>query len=85
MEPMSVRFATLDDAPAICTIYNQGIEDRIATFETRPRTAEDVARVWWGIRESILTSFGSDHIAYTLDEKQPGSIWTTRPAFGGTG
>ncbi len=49
------------------------------------RTSEDVPRVWWAIAESILTSFGSDHIAYTLDEKQPGSIWTTRPAFGGTG
>ncbi|MEA2622939.1 MAG: dihydropyrimidinase [Chloroflexota bacterium] len=49
------------------------------------RTAEDVARVWWGIRENVLTSFGSDHIAYTLEEKSPGSIWTTRPAFGGTG
>jgi len=23
MEPMHVRFAALDDAPAICTIYNQ--------------------------------------------------------------
>jgi dihydropyrimidinase len=49
------------------------------------RTADDVARVWWAIRESVLTSFGSDHIAYTLAEKSPGSIWTTRPAFGGTG
>jgi dihydropyrimidinase len=49
------------------------------------RTSDDVARVWWAIREGILTSFGSDHIAYTLEEKAPGSIWTTRPAFGGTG
>jgi dihydropyrimidinase len=49
------------------------------------RTAEDVARVWSAIAEGVLTSFGSDHIAYTLEEKQPGSIWTTRPAFGGTG
>lgn len=49
------------------------------------RTPEDVGRVWWAINEGILTSFGSDHIAYTRAEKQPGSIWTTRPAFGGTG
>jgi dihydropyrimidinase len=49
------------------------------------RTDEDVTRVWWAINEGILTSFGSDHIAYTLAEKSPGSIWTTRPAFGGTG
>ena len=49
------------------------------------RTSEDGARVWWGINQGLLTSFGSDHIAYTLQEKNPGSIWTTRPAFGGTG
>lgn len=49
------------------------------------RTNEDVARVWWAIGDGVLTNFGSDHIAYTTQEKQPGSIWTTRPAFGGTG
>lgn len=49
------------------------------------RTNEDVARVWSGIAEGVLTNFGSDHIAYTRAEKDPGSIWTTRPAFGGTG
>ena len=28
-----IRAATLGDAPAIAEIYNQGIEDRIATYE----------------------------------------------------
>lgn len=41
------RRATVDDAPAIARIYNQGIEDRIATFETRLRTATDI-RSWFG-------------------------------------
>jgi phosphinothricin acetyltransferase len=40
---MLVRAATLADAPVIAAIYSQGIADRIATFETRPRTAEDIA------------------------------------------
>ena len=40
---VTLRRATKADAGAIARIYNQGIEDRIATFETRPRTAEDVA------------------------------------------
>jgi L-amino acid N-acyltransferase YncA len=31
------------DAPAIARIYNQGIEDRVATFETDLRTAEAIA------------------------------------------
>src|SRR2546422_1846194 len=44
MEPMHVRFATLDDAPAICTIYNQGIDDRVATLETELRDAEERRR-----------------------------------------
>ncbi len=39
---MKTRAATLDDAPAIASIYNQGIEDRLATFETRQHTAEEV-------------------------------------------
>lgn len=36
------RRAVTADAPAIARIYNQGIEDRIATFETRPRTPQDI-------------------------------------------
>jgi phosphinothricin acetyltransferase len=38
---MQIRAATLDDAAAIAEIYNQGIEDRIATYETEPRSAEE--------------------------------------------
>lgn len=41
--PMSTRRATTADVDTIARIYNQGIEDHIATFETRLRTAEDVA------------------------------------------
>jgi len=40
---MQLRPATLADARAIAAIYNEGIEDREATFETRPRTTADVA------------------------------------------
>jgi L-amino acid N-acyltransferase YncA len=36
------RPATHDDAPAITRIYNQGIEDRGATFETRERGVAEV-------------------------------------------
>ncbi len=39
---MRTRPATVADAVAIAAIYTQGIEDRVATFETRPRTAADV-------------------------------------------
>jgi L-amino acid N-acyltransferase YncA len=40
-----VRAATEADAAAIAEIYNQGIEDRVATYETESRTAED-RRTW---------------------------------------
>ena len=40
-----VRSANVDDAAAIARIYNQGIEDRVATFETEPRTTSDIERL----------------------------------------
>jgi phosphinothricin acetyltransferase len=40
-----VRAATEADAAAICLIYNQGIEDRLATLETELRTADE-RRQW---------------------------------------
>jgi phosphinothricin acetyltransferase len=42
-EQLSIRPARLDDAAAIAEIYNQGILGRQATFETRLRTADDIA------------------------------------------
>jgi dihydropyrimidinase len=71
--------------PQYVALTTQSEAKTLAKVMPPIRTDEDVTRVWWGIRESVLTSFGSDHIAYTLAEKSPGSIWTTRPAFGGTG
>ncbi len=40
---MTIRLATPADAAAIAIIYNQGIAERIATFETEPRTAAQIA------------------------------------------
>jgi phosphinothricin acetyltransferase len=40
-----LRLATASDAEAICRIYNQGIEDRVATLETEPRTPDE-RRQW---------------------------------------
>jgi L-amino acid N-acyltransferase YncA len=39
---VNVRLAVRADAAAIARIYNEGIEERIATFETTPRAAEDI-------------------------------------------
>lgn len=40
---IAIREAVERDAAAIAGIYNQGIEDRGATFETEPRSAENIA------------------------------------------
>jgi L-amino acid N-acyltransferase YncA len=49
MPALTVRSAMPEDAAALAAIYNEGIADRVATFETRPRTAEE-ARAWTGGR-----------------------------------
>jgi len=39
---VTCRPARRGDGSAITEIYNQGIEDRIATFETEPRSVFDI-------------------------------------------
>jgi phosphinothricin acetyltransferase len=39
---LKTRLAEAADAPAIARIYNEGIEDRVGTFETEPRSEADV-------------------------------------------
>jgi L-amino acid N-acyltransferase YncA len=61
---MEIRSATRDDAAAIARIYNQGIEDRIATLETQPRTPEE--RAEWlaarGPRHPVLVATDGDGV-----------------------
>lgn len=52
---LTTRLATPDDAAAIAAIYNEGIADRIATFETRPRSPEDI-RGWFGGRHPVVVA-----------------------------
>jgi L-amino acid N-acyltransferase YncA len=41
-ERARARAAQRDDAAAIARIFNQGIEDRLATFQTEPRSVADI-------------------------------------------
>lgn len=50
---LAARSARLEDAAAMAEIYNQGIEDRIATFETDPRSADDIGR-WFDSAYAIV-------------------------------
>src|SRR5512132_3543800 len=64
--PVSLRSrpATPADAAAIAEIYNQGIADRVATFETSPRAAEDV-RAWFdGAHPIVVVEEGQAIVAF---------------------
>jgi len=47
---VAVRVARSDDAQAICDIYNEGIEDGVATLETRLRSSDE-QRAWLESRD----------------------------------
>ena len=42
MTPITIREARQNDPAGIASIYNQGIEDRAATFETELRSSDDI-------------------------------------------
>ena len=73
------RPALVSDAAAIADIYNQGIEDRVATFETEPRTAEQVARWFDGRRPIVVaTDAEGDVVAFAS-----ASAYRDRPCYAG--
>src|SRR3954449_9211397 len=76
-----IRPALPDDAEAVARIYNQGIAERQATFETRPRTAEEV-RAWLDQERPFLVA--------TDERDQPVGFarltpYSTRKAYAGIG
>ena len=56
---ISIRPAVRADLDAIVAIYNAGIADRVATFETTPRFAED-AISWLDDRLPFLAAVSED-------------------------
>ena len=69
---MQARPAAPEDAAAIAHIYNYGIEERVATFETRARTAKEI-RTWLGGRHPVVVVVeGGDVVAFaTTSEYRP--------------
>ncbi len=61
---MNVRAARPVDAEAIARIYNQGIADRVATFETRPRSAAEIVRWFDGIHPVIAVEHAGAVVAF---------------------
>jgi phosphinothricin acetyltransferase len=83
MSAIALRPATPADAAAICQIYNQGIEDRIATLETELRTPQE--------RGQWLAARGPKHPVYVAIAKDDGdetivgwgslNVYNARPAY----
>lgn len=61
---MITRAATPADAATIARIYNEGIRDRIATFETRPRAADDILKWFDGVHPIVVVESDSEVIAF---------------------
>jgi phosphinothricin acetyltransferase len=80
MPALLVRAATPADGEAVAAIYNEGIADRIATFETRERGAADV-RAWLDDPRPFLVA--------TRDETVVGwarvAPYSQRPVYAGVG
>src|SRR6516164_11197430 len=55
---LRTRAATLADAAVIAAIYNEGIADRIATFETEPRSAIDITEWFTGEHLVVVAETG---------------------------
>lgn len=78
---IATRLATVADAAAIATIYNEGIEERIATFETEPRTPKQI--------EAQLTEKGDKFPTIVAERDGQIVAWASagayrsRPAYSG--
>jgi L-amino acid N-acyltransferase YncA len=81
MNPLTVRLATAGDADTIARIHNDGIADRVATFETEPRTAAQVV--------AMLTEKGDRYPTVVVERDGEVVAWAgagayrSRPAYAG--
>jgi phosphinothricin acetyltransferase len=57
----AIRPATREDRAAIAAIYNAALAERASTFETRPRTPEDID-AWLGKRHPVLVAEEDGHV-----------------------
>ena len=77
--PLRARPAQVSDAAAIAGIYNQGIADRVATFETEPRSAEHIARWFDGGRPIVVVEDADG----TVVAFASASAYRDRPCYAG--
>ena len=75
---MTARPATVADAPAIARIYNEGIADGSATFETRLRTPEEIVAWFDGVHPFVVVERNAEVVAFAGS-----SVYRPRACYAG--
>ncbi len=75
---LAARAASIADASAIATIYNQGIADRIGTFETEPRRAQQIEAWFDGRHPIVVVEQDGEIVAFAST-----SSYRSRPCYAG--
>jgi L-amino acid N-acyltransferase YncA len=78
---LHTRPPTLADAALIAEIYNEGIADRLATFETEPRTAAQIEE-WLTGRNLVIVAKTRDAGVVAFAASFP---YSARPCYAGIG
>jgi L-amino acid N-acyltransferase YncA len=78
---LTVRTARRDDAAAITEIYNEGIADRIGTFETEPRSVDQI-EAWFAHAKAFVSveDHSGDVVGYAVAHP-----YSDRPCYAGIG
>jgi len=76
---LRTRAATAEDAIAIGEIYNQGIADRVATFETEPRTPTQIAE-WFAAGYLVMIAEANETGPIAFAAAFP---YSSRPCYAG--
>ncbi len=66
---MEARHATPADSAAIARIYNEGIADRTATFETRLRSTEDIHAWFDAIHPIVVVETAGEIVAFAATSR----------------
>ena len=75
---LTARAASPADMHAIAAIYNEGIADRIGTFETEPRSTEQIAAWFDGRHPIVVVEEGREVVAFAST-----SAYRARPCYAG--
>ena len=75
---LTARAASLTDAAAIARIYNEGIADRVGTFETEPRSAQQIEAWFDGRHPIVVVEAGREVVAFAST-----SAYRSRPCYAG--